>query len=81
MVSLGCITFKHTDCDYNKCAGHDESLSHHPSCLYLDDENDGDYEDYDDIKKEEMQSDLDTSSTIPEEIFDRYEFDLHFHVV
>jgi len=69
-VSRGCINFKHTDCDYNKCAGRDESLGHHPSCPYLDDGNDRDYEDYDDIKEEEMQSDEDTLSTIPEEIFD-----------
>jgi len=70
MVSRGCINFKHMDCDYNKCVGHDESLGHHPSCLYLDDENDGHYEDYDDIKEEEMLLDEDTLSTIPEEIFD-----------
>jgi len=69
IVSGGCINFKHTDCDYNKCAGRDESLGHHPSCPYLDDENDGDYEDYDDIKEEEMQTDEDTLSTIPAEIF------------
>jgi len=81
MVSLGCINFKHTDCDYNKWAGRDESLGHHSSCLYLDDENDGDYDDYHDIKKEEMQSAEDTLSTIPEEIFDGYEFDPHPHVV
>jgi len=81
MVSGGCINFKHTDCDHNKCAGRDESLGHHSSCPYLDDENDGDYEDYDDIKEEEMQSDEDTLSTIPEEIFDGYEFDPHPHVV
>jgi len=81
MVSRGCINFKHTDCDYNKSAGRDESLGYHPSCPYLDDENDGDYEDYDDIKKEETQSDKDTLSTIPEEIFDGYEFDPHPHVV
>jgi len=81
MVSRGCINFKHTDCDYNKCAGRDECLGHHLSCPYLDDENDGDYEDYDDIKEEEMQSDEDTLSTIPEEIFDGYEFDPHSHVV
>jgi len=81
MVSRGCINFKHTDCDYNKWTGHDESLGHHPSCPYLDDENDGDYEDYDDIKEEEIQSDEDTLSTIPEEIFDGYEFDPHAHVV
>jgi len=37
MVSRGCINFKHTDCDYNKCAGGDESLRHYPSCPYLDD--------------------------------------------
>jgi len=76
MVSRSCINFKHTDYDYNKCAGRDESLGHHPSCPYLDDENDGDYEDYDDIKEEEMQPDEDTLSTIPEEIFDGYEFNL-----
>jgi len=81
MVSRGCINFKHTDCDYNKCAGRDKSLGHHPSCPYLDDENDGDYEDYDDIKEEKMQSDEDTLSTIPEEIFDGYEFDPHPHIV
>jgi len=81
MVSHGCINFKHTDCDYNKCAGRDESLSHHPSRPYLDDENDGDYEDYDYIKEEEIQSDEDTLSTIPEEIFDGYEFNPHPHVV
>jgi len=81
IVSRACINFKHTDCDYNKCAERDERLGHHPSCPYLDDENDGDYEDYDDIKEEEMQSDEDTLSTIPEEIFDGYEFDPHPHVV
>jgi len=36
MVSRGCMNCKHTDCDYNKCAGRDESLGHHPSCRYLD---------------------------------------------
>jgi len=81
MVSCGCIKFKHTDCDYNKCAGRDESLGHHPSCPYFQDENDWDYEYYDDIKEEEMQSDEDTFSTISEEIFDGYEFDPHPHVV
>jgi len=45
MVSRGYINFKHTDCDYNKCAGRDERLGHHPSFPYLDDGNDGDYED------------------------------------
>jgi len=70
MVSRGCINFKHTDCDYNKCTGRDETLGHHPSCAYLDDENNGNYEDYKDIKEEEMQSDKDTLSTIPEDIFD-----------
>jgi len=54
MVSRGCINHKQTDCDYNKCPGGDESLSHHPSYPYLDDENDGDYDDYEDIKEEEM---------------------------
>jgi len=81
MVSRGYINFKHTDCDYNKCAVSDESLGHHPSSPYLDDENDGDYEDYDDIKEEEMQSDEDTLSTILEEIFDWYDFDPHTHVI
>jgi len=81
MVSRGCNNFKHTDSEYNKCAGCDESFGHHPTCPYLDDENDGDYEDYDDIKEEEIQSDKDTLSTIPEEIFDRYEFDPQPHVV
>jgi len=80
MVSCGCINFKHTNCDYNKCVGHDESLGDHPSCPYLDDENDGDYEEYDDIKEEEMQLDEETLSTIPEEIFDGYEFAPHPHV-
>jgi len=75
MVSHGCINFNQTDCNYNKCAGRNESLSHHLSCPYPDDENDGDYEDYDDIKMEEMQSDEDTLSTIPDEIFDGHEFD------
>jgi len=70
MVSHGCINFKHMDCDYNKYAGRDESLGHYPSCPYLDDENDRDYEDYDDIKEEKMQSDEDTLSTITEEVFD-----------
>jgi len=81
MVSRGCINFQHTDCDYNNCAGRDERLGHHPSCPYLDDENDGDYDDYDDIKEEEMQSDEDTLSTIPEEIYDGYEFDSHPYIV
>jgi len=43
--------------------------------------NDRDYEDYDDIKEEEMQSNEDTLSTIPEEILDRYEFDPHPYIV
>jgi len=46
MVSRGCIKFKHMDCNYNKCAGRDESLGHHHCSPYLDDENDVDYEDY-----------------------------------
>jgi len=50
MVSRGCINFKHTDCDYNKCACRDERLGHHLSCPYLDDENDRDCEYYDNIK-------------------------------
>jgi len=81
MVSHGCINFKHRVCDHNKCAGHDESLGHHPSCPYLDDENNRDYEDYDDIKEEEMQSDKETLSTIPEEISDGYELDPHSHII
>jgi len=81
MVSRSCINFNHTDCNYNKCAGRDESRSQHPCCPYLDDENDRDYEEYDDIKKEEMQSDEATLSTIPEEIFEEYELDPHPHVV
>jgi len=59
----------------------DESFSHHPSCPYLDDENEGDYEDYDNIKEEDMQSDAVNLSTIPKEIFGGYEFDPHPHVV
>jgi len=81
MVSRGYINFKHTDCNYNKCAGRDESLGHHPFCPYLDDENDGDYEDYDNVKEEEMQSDEDTLSPIPEEIINGYDFDPHPRVV
>jgi len=81
MVSHDCINFKQSYCDYNKCAGRDESFGHHPSCPYLDDEHDGDYEDYDDIKEEEMQSDKDTPSTISEEIFAGYEFNPHSHLV
>jgi len=64
MISRGCINFKHTNCNYNKCAGRDESRSHDPSCPYLNNENDRDYEDYDNIKEEEMQSGEDTLSTI-----------------
>jgi len=70
MVSRPYINFKHTGCDYNKCAVWDESLDHHPSSPYLDEENDADYEDYDNILEEEMESDEDTISTIQEEIFD-----------
>jgi len=81
MVSHSCINLEHANCNYNKCAGCDESLGHHPSCPYLDDENDGDYEDYDEIKEKEMQSDEDTLSTITKEIFDGYEFDPHPNVV
>jgi len=81
MISHGCINFKNNDCDYNKCTGRDESLSQHLSCPYLDDKNDGDYEDYDDIKEMEMDRDEDTFSTISEEIFDGYNFDPHPHVV
>jgi len=57
MVSQGCLNFKDTNCDYNKCARRKESLGHYHSCPYLDNENYGDYEDYDEIKEEEMQSD------------------------
>jgi len=81
MVSHGCINFKYTDCNCNKCAGHDESFGHHPSCPYLNNENEGDYKDYDDIKEEEMQFDEDTLSTIHEEIIDGHEFDPHSHIV
>jgi len=81
MVSHRSISLKHTDCDYNKWPGHDESLGHHPSCSYLDDGNDRDYENYDDIMEVEMQSDTDTLSTIPEVILDGYEFHLHPHLV
>jgi len=72
MVSRGCINFKHKDYGYNKCVGYDESLGHHHSCPYLDDKNDRDYEDYDDIKEEEMQAAEDALSTIPKEIFVGY---------
>jgi len=68
LVSRGCINFKHTDCDYNKCAGRNESLSHHPSYPYLDNEDDGNFQDYFDIKEQEMQSEEDTLSTISGEI-------------
>jgi len=81
MVSCGCINFKYKDYEYNKFAGCELSLSHHPSCLYIDNKNDGHYEDYNNIKEEEMQSDEDTLSTILKEIFDGYEFDPDPHVV
>jgi len=81
MVSRGCINFKHMDCDYNKRAGRDKSIGHHPPCPYLEDENDGVYEDYDDIKEEEMHSDEDRLSPIPEDIFDKCEVNPHPHVV
>ena len=81
MVSQGSINNKDTDCNYNKYAGGDQSLNHYPFCSYVDDENDGDYEDCDDIKEEEMQSDEDAFSTIPQEIFDAYEFNRHNHVM
>jgi len=80
-VYRGCINLIHTHWDYNKCAGRDESLGHQPSCPFLDDENDGDYEDYDDIKEEEMQWNEDTLPTIPDEIYDGFEFDPYPHVV
>jgi len=70
MVSRGCHNFHHMECDYNECTGHDKSLDHHPSGPYFADENDGDYEPYNDIKEEEMQSVEDTLSTILEEILD-----------
>jgi hypothetical protein len=77
MVSRSCINFKNADCDFNRCAGREESLGHYLLCPYLDDENDGDQEDeteeYDNIKEEEMTSDEDTLSTIPEESFEGYE--------
>jgi len=75
LVSGGSIKFKHMDCDYNKCVAHDESLRYHSFCHNMDDENEGDYKDYADMKEEEMLSDGDTLSTIPKDIFDRYEFD------
>jgi len=46
IVSHGCINFKDTNYYYTKCTGHDKSLSHNPSCPYLDDENDEDCDDY-----------------------------------
>jgi len=54
MVSQGYINFKHTDCYYNMCIRSDESIGIHPSCPNLDNRNDGDYEEYDDIKEEEI---------------------------
>jgi len=81
MVFCCCINFKYTNCEYNKCAGWDESLSHYPSYSYLDDGDDRDYEDEYNIKEEEMRSDKDTLSNIPQEIFDRYEFNPHPQVV
>jgi len=81
LVSHGCFNFPHADCDYNKCAGRYESLGPHPSYAYLNDENNGDYEEYNDINEEEMQSDEDTLSTITEEIFGGYKFNSHPHDV
>jgi len=81
MVSRACVNFKETDCEYNMCAGRNESLGHYPSFPYLDEANQGDYEDYDDNKEEEMQSDEDILSTISQEIFDGYEFDPHQYIV
>ena len=43
VVSWHYSKFKHTAYDYKKCAGRNESLGYHHSCLNLDDENDGDY--------------------------------------
>jgi len=61
MISNHCINCKHTDYDYNKCAGCNKSHSQHPPCPYLDEENVRDYkeknEDYDDVNEEEIQSD------------------------
>jgi len=65
------------DCNYNKCKGHEESLSHHPSCPYLYDEKDKDYKDCDDIEEEEMQPDEDTFSTIPAKTIKKYTFNPH----
>jgi len=42
---------------------------------------DCDYKDYDDLKEEEKQSDENTLSTIPKEIFDGYELETHSNVV
>jgi len=81
IVSRDCITFKQTDCDCNQCTYHDGSFGHHPSCPYLDNENDRDYEDYYYIKEEEIQWDKDSVSTIPKDILDGYEFDPHPHIV
>jgi len=54
MVSHGSINFKDRNCNYNKSIGRDESLGHHLSCHYLDDGNDVDYEDYNNIKEEDI---------------------------
>jgi len=81
IVSYGYINFKHTDCNNNNCAGHDESFCYHFFSPYLDNKIDWDYEDCDDIKEDEMESGKDTLSTIPKEIFDGYEFDPYPHVM
>jgi len=81
MVFHGCINFNNTNGDYNKYAACEECLGHQPSCHYLDNENDGEYEDYNDMKGEDIQSNEDTLSTIREEIVHGLEFDHHHQVV
>jgi hypothetical protein len=76
MPSRGAINFHHVDCDFNKCRGRSETVGHHHSCPYLDEE---DMEltsedDYEVIKKEDKQesSEEDSLSPIPEELFEKY---------
>jgi len=69
------------DYNYNKFVSRNKSLSYHLSCPSLAHENDREYEDFDNIKTEEIQSFEDTLPTIPKETSAGYEFNPHPNIV
>ena len=63
------INFTHVDCDFNKYRGKAETVGHHHSCLYLDEEDMelNSEDDFEVIKKEEKKvtSDKEPLSSMP----------------